>query len=302
MTALAPRRVSWVLLVVVVAALAIGAAASILVSAASAPPPPSAPAALVYLPSWLVTIASVGVIVFFLGSLVVFRLSGGGNLSLRVAVSTLATVLGGIVFLLAVRFVMVGPSLAGAGNTTGQNQSGTTPPPPPSSGGQNFTGSGGVVTWLGVPPWVPFVVLAVVVLLTVFVAVPELRRYVSERRERGGVAIVRPEERALREVLAQASIDLRRGGDPRAVILALYASLLERLRPMVVGLDSSTPEEIRVAHLERLGVRPTAARTLTRLFEEARYSSHSMAAEAGERAQEALQAAIDDLDRRDFPA
>jgi hypothetical protein len=96
--------------------------------------------------------------------------------------------------------------------------------------------------------------------------------------------------------------ELGHGADAREVILALYATLLARLRPMVGGMDTSTPEEIRAVHLERLGARPEPARTLTRLFEEARYSAHPMGPESSRTAQEAVRAVLDDLDRRDLPS
>lgn len=299
----AKPRVSWVLLVIVVAALAIGAAASILVSAASAPAPSSGPAQLIFLPPWLLTAASIGFLAFVGGSLVLWRLSGGPGQSLnRPAVVILAVILAGLIFVLVVHFLGLGGSLAGTTNsTTSHGQNGSTPPPPPSHS-QNVTGSGGVMTWPGLPPWLPFVVLAAVVLLVVVVAVPELRRYVAERRGGAATRPVLAEARGVREALTQASTALSQGEDPRVVILALYAALLARLQPMVLGLDTSTPEEIRTVHLRRLGVRPGPARTLTRLFEEARYSSHPMGAETSRRAQEAVGAVLDDLDRRDFPS
>ena len=301
MTSPAAPRVSWVLLVVVVAALAVGAAASILVGTSSAPAPSSAPTPLIFLPPWLIAIASFGIIAFVIGSLVLLRMSGGPALSMqRTTVTALATVLAALVFLVVVHLLGFGTSPAGTNNTSGHGGGGTTPPP---SGGHNVTtGSGGVFTWAGVPPWLPFVILAAVVLLAVVVAVPGLREYLAGRRGAAARPIRSAEEAAVREALTQASTDFRRGADPRAVILALYAALLERLEPMVVGLDSRTPEEIRAVHLEHLGVRPGPARTLTRLFEEARYSSHPMGAEESERAAEAVRAALDDLDRRDFPS
>jgi len=299
----AAPRVSWVLLVVMVAALAVGAAASILVGTSSAPAPSSAPTPLIFLPPWLIAIASFGIIAFVIGSFVLLRMSGGPTLSMqRTTVSALAIVLAALVFLFVVHLLGFGASTAGANNTSGPGGGGGGTTPPPSGGHNVTTGSGGVFTWAGVPPWLPFVILAAIVLLAVVVAVPGLREYLAGRRGAATRPIPSAEEAAVREALTQASTDFRRGADPRAVILALYAALLERLQPMVVGLDSRTPEEIRAVHLEHLGVRPGPARTLTRLFEEARYSSHPMGAEESQRAAEAVRAALDDLDRRDFPS
>jgi hypothetical protein len=148
----------------------------------------------------------------------------------------------------------------------------------------------------------PFVVVAAIALLFVLVAVPELRRYFAERREGKATPPSPVEVAAVREALIRAVTDLRQGGDAREVILGLYAAMLVRLQPMVVGIDTSTPEEIRAAHLERLGVRTGPARTLTRLFEEARYSAHPMGPESSQAAEEAVRAVLDDLDRRDFPS
>lgn len=294
-----PSRVSWVLLVAVVAAFAVGAAASILVRAVTAPAS-SGPVSLVYLPPWLLTLGSFGLLAFFGISLVVMHLNAGTNVGQsQFAVRVLMAVLVAVVFLLALHYLGGGGS--GGGNTTAQNASGT----PPATGGNNVThyvgGSGGVVTWPGLPPWLPFVVLAAVVLVVIIIVAPEVRRYAEERR--GGKATTTPAEVArVREALTRAETDLREGHDPRDVILALYAAMLARLQPMTVGLDVSTPEEIRAVHLERLGVRPAPARTLTRLFEEARYSPHPMGPESSRGAEEAVRAVLDDLDRREPPS
>jgi hypothetical protein len=285
----------------VVAALAVGAAASILVSAPKAPTSSSGPVQLVYLPAWLITIASIGLIAFVVGSLVLIRFSGGPTLSMnRMAVTVLTVILLGLVFLAVVHYLGLAGSAAGGNNTTGQNQS-VTPPPPP-NGGHNFTGSGGVITWPGFPSWLPFVVLVGIALLFVVVAVPELRRYLAERREGKEPPPSPAEVAAVREALNRAVTELGHGADAREVILALYAAMLARLQPMVGGMDTNTPEEIRAAHLERLGARPEPARTLTRLFEEARYSAHPMGPESSRAAQEAVRAVLHDLDRRDSPS
>jgi hypothetical protein len=81
------------------------------------------------------------------------------------------------------------------------------------------------------------------------------------------------------------------------VVIRLYATLLARVGPIVGGLDEQTPEEIRSFHLVQLGIRTPAATTLTRLFEEARYSSHPLGPEAAVLARQAIQEAREDLDR-----
>jgi hypothetical protein len=294
-------RVSWVLLVVLVVALATGAAASILVTASTAPPPSSGTASLVILPEWAIAAISWGIVALVLGSMVVWRLSAGPSSALtRMAVTILAVVLLGVAFLIAARFAGVG-GVVGIGGST-------LPPNGGSSGSNNTTiikgnlnGTGnGVILFPSLPGWVPFVILGFVVLLVVVVAVPQTRSYLTDRRERGAVrrGSAVAVSAGMRAALTQASSALDLGGDPRVVILALYAAMLAHLQPMVDDIGTSTPEEIRAAHLVRLGVRPEAARTLTRLFEEARYSAHPMGPAESTRAQEAVRATLDDLARR----
>ena len=294
----AAPRVSWVLLVVVVAALAVGAAATVLVNAAGASPPSSGPTSLIYLSPWEVTIASTALLVLFFGwTFVVMRIGRTSNSTLnRMSITALMAILLAVIFLVVIHVFNFGGALFGSGNSTGQPPPGSTPPP--GSGGNGPTpGQGGVVTIPNLPAWVPFVILAGILLLVVLVAVPTARDLLEERRRGRGDASRAQHANDVRAALSQASADLDLGADPRETVLALYAGLLARLRPMAMEIDTSTPEEIRTGPLERLGVRPEAARTLTRLFEEARYSTHPMGAEAGNRARRAVRVALEDLDR-----
>jgi len=294
-------RVSWVLLVVLATALAIGAAASILVNPSNPPANPSGPSALVYLPGWMITAISAAILALFVAWFVVMRATGTSNPTLnRMAVTVLVVILLSVIFLYTAHSLgFFGPSGSGGPSTNR-----TPPPSGGQGGGQNLTGPGGFVSWAGIPAWLPIVILAAVALLAVAVAVPELRSFLEERRQRGDASSVLAAKEAnrVRDALNRASVELDSGGDARTIILALYAALLARLLPIVLELDVSTPEEIRAEHLERLGVRPNAARTLTRLFEEARYSTHPMGREASLQAHAAVRAAIDDLDRRGFRA
>jgi len=295
-------RVSWVLLAVLVAALATGAAASILVAASTAPPPPSGTASLIYLPQWVITAVSVAMICFVVGSLVFWRLTSGPSSALsRMAVTILAVVLLGVLFVAGARLMGIGgevgfgsssPPNGGSNSTYGSNNTTVT-------GALNGTG-GTITLFPSLPGWVPFVVLGIVVLLAIVVGVPQTRRYLAERRESAAVrrGAARGVPAGMRAALSRASADLNVGGDPRTVILALYAAMLDELRPMADDLRTSTPEEIRATHLVRLGVRPEAARTLTRLFEEARYSTHPMGPSESARARDAVRATLEDLSRR----
>jgi hypothetical protein len=295
-------RVSPVLLLVLLVALAIGAAASILATASTAPPPSSGTASLVILPEWVIAAVSWGIVALVVGSLIVWRLSAGpSSMMTRMAVTILAVVLLGIVFLIAVRFAGFGgvvgtggSTLPHSGNTTYSSNNTTV-----IKGNLTSTGNG-VLLFPSLPGWVPFLILGLVVLLVVAVGIPQTRRYIADRRESGAVRRRSSVtvSAGMREALTRASSELDLGGDPRVVILALYASMLQHLQPMVDDIGTSTPEEIRAAHLVRLGVRPEAARTLTRLFEEARYSEHPMGPAESSRTLEAVRATLDDLARR----
>lgn len=291
-------RGSWVLLVVLVVALALGAAASILVGASTAAPPPSSgTASLVFLPNWAVTAIAIAFILFVLGGLVANRLTPGPRSSLtRSAAVILAIVFLGILVVVAGHYIG-GTAPTGGTATNGSSSSGGGTSPPPTG---SASGPGGVIVVPNIPAWVPFLVLGVIVLIVAVVAVPQTRQYLERRRE-ARVARRRSSDTVpagLTGALSRASNDLDLGGDPRTVILSLYAAMLRELQPMVADLGVSTPEEIRTNHLLRLGVRPEAARTLTRLFEEARYSPHPMGAAESARAKVAVRETIEDLTRR----
>jgi len=290
--------VSWVLIVIIVVALAIGAAASILVAASTTPPPSGGVSSFTYTPGWVVLAISLGFIAFVFGVLLVHRFASGPSLPMgRSTLTILITILLGIVFIIAAQFIAHGGLfLSGGGSSPSGSGSGatnnTTAPIPPAPGG-------GVVTIGGVPGWVPFVILALIALLVAAVAIPNALRYDARRREMERYRRNREAVPAgMQAALSQASSELALGEDPRTVILALYAAILDRLKPLALDVSMNTPEEIRASHLLRLGVRPEPARTLTRLFEEARYSTHPMGADARDRAREAVRLALADLARR----
>lgn len=299
-------RVSPVLLVVLAAAMATGAAASILVSATSGPPPSSNTGNEVYLPLWVFFVGVFAIFAFVLIVWVVSRLSdpskGTSNRAL----------MNGLIAILVISLVVVGlrvfafggpPAPVSACGTSCTPTNTTTPTSSGSANTTNVSGVGAYDLFPTVPDWVPFVVLGFVVLILVTVAVPQTRRYLSERGDR----LTPPhttgaEPTGVRSALHRASAELDLGADPRTVVLGLYAEMLFHLRPMVGSVETVTPEEIRTSHLVRLGVRPEAARTLTRLFEEARYSTHAMGPEASATARRAVHETLEDLDRRARPA
>lgn len=167
------------------------------------------------------------------------------------------------------------------------------------SPGGNYTnatsfGWGGMVNFLGInlPLWAAVsigaaIVIAVGVVATIFVLrFPGRQRPMGPSTPAGGVRIE----------LESAARALDEGtGDPRQVLIALYARLLRRLEPAVGDLATSTAEEIRSHYLIRLGVQPATADEITRLFELARYSSHPIGPAEVARARAVLAAAIGDL-------
>jgi hypothetical protein len=302
------RRPSLVLVLALVAALAFGAAASLLIGAAS-PPGASPPRTTEWvLPGWVFGVGILSAAAALFGWFIFDRLrSGAIGLPGRPVAMVLVVILLLVAFVALSRvFVGGGPQSTGEVNGIGQNAT--------AAGQNNSTlnatsapGSGGVLSFWSptLPPWLPFVVVCAVLLVVVAVALPLTRRYLSDRRELRNRRLSDSQRKVAAEVkgaLSRAAEELDRGGDPRAVIEALYASVLNRLTPIVGGVEVETPEEIRSQHLVRLGIRPEAATVLTRLFEEARYSSHPLAGEAAEAARVAVRDALSDLAQNPVPA
>jgi len=299
MSAPVPRyRSSPALLVVVLVALAIGAAASLAAGAASTPAFHSGPDSEIVIPVWGLEAAFLVAFAVFLG-LVLWTRFGASTAAIpgRMVVMALTLLLVGVLFVVLLQVLGGGGggfTSSGGGNATSGNNGGTTPP-------QNSTlgGPGGVLAPLHVPEWTLFVIVAAIALLVAAVAVPGLRRLWEDRDRSGRVRRrASPAEVAeMRGALVTAARALDTGTDARQVIVALYATVLARVAPIVGGVEVDTPEEIRALHLVRLGIRASAATTLTRLFEEARYSTHPMGPDAAERASGAIADALADLDR-----
>jgi hypothetical protein len=120
--------------------------------------------------------------------------------------------------------------------------------------------------------------------------------YLRRRRDRSGP--VRP--LTLEEDLARAAgasiDDLRNEPDARRAVVAAYAQMEGALA--VHGLSrrrADAPLEYLTRVLRELEVRESAVRTLTELFEYARFSPHAIDAEMKEQAIDALVAVRDDL-------
>ncbi len=292
-------RTSTVLLVVVALALCVGAAASLIASAATAPSYQPPPIQDLYL-----TGAQMGYI-FLAAFLVIVGLLVWIWYDRRTAIPGRAALTGLMIVLVMLLLVALlqsglnpgpsGPTLS-SGNSTSSNSTGTSPhsnnttvvvsSPGPNLGPLGFA----------LPPWLLFVGVAAVALGVAAWLGPALWRRSQEPAARRRSARAHEVEQA-RGALATAARALDRGEEPREVVIRLYGALLARVAPLVGGVESDTPEEIRLTHLTNLGIQPGPAATLTHLFEEARYSSHPMGEDAADRAYEAIALARADLDR-----
>jgi hypothetical protein len=162
---------------------------------------------------------------------------------------------------------------------------------------QNPPGGGGSV---GIPglPGVTWLTLGIAVLVAsvALAAFLLLAGRMSDREEDdpGATARVALQLRSeLLESLQRLGDDPT--GDPRDVIRALYHRLLLTLAPRLGPLSELTAREIEKVILEMFAVHRNHARDLTALFEEARYSSHSLGAIEVDRARNALSGILGDL-------
>jgi hypothetical protein len=297
-------RPSIVLLLVLSVALACGAAASLLIGAATSSGYTASPAVLVTLPNWLLADLLLGVGVAIIAAVVYQRIFGARvPFPRRALVTILVTMLLAVIFI-AVAHTLVAGGPAANGKVVGPPLNNSSSGSANGSGsGATGTGPGGFLWSPSIPGWVPFVLIAGVAIAAIAVALPQARVYLEARRRRSTPSEEAPSARTVvRIALERAEKELSDGDDPRSAILELYEAVLVRLTSMVGSVELDTPEEIRTTHLVRLGIRPTSAETLTRLFEEARYSSHLLPPEASERARAAVREALDDLARTPGPA
>ena len=288
---------TFVLLLVVLCALAVGAAASAIATAVPAASTANGPGAPFSLSGSIATyslLAGVGVL---LGVVLYRRLTGP-----TVPVPNRFVVTFLIVLLLASIFVVVGHLVVASGAVSGGSGSGAGTSANNSTHSGN--GSNGTVNATGTPlgpfhvlflPWVLWATVVGLAVVLAVIAVPQTREVLAgwfRRAPRDHLSAA-----AARGSLERAVRSVEAGEDPRSVIIGLYAELLRQLGRMVGDLDPATPEEIRAQHLVRLGILPPTAEALTRLFEEAKYSSHPMDAAAAQRAVRVMRAAESDLDR-----
>ena len=295
-----PARASRVLLVVLLVALAVGAAASLILGTATGPSGPPVQVSPLIIPSAWVGYAAMAFFVLAIVVLLIQRLTGGSTgVPQRFVVNFL------VALLILLLFVVIFRSFGGGGvaptGAVGTGGNVTSVPPPPQNGSTNLTPitNGTPFLFPALPGWVFFAVVAVVAVFAATVALPVARTTLRNRRwERSQRRSAADTLDQVRVALEGAARQLDLGNDPRQVIVGLYGQFLGRLSPLVGWVDPETPEEIRSRHLLLLGIRPSAAETLTRLFEEARYSSHPLGPDHLARARAAIEAALEDLGRR----
>ncbi|MCI4362613.1 MAG: DUF4129 domain-containing protein [Thermoplasmata archaeon] len=295
----APRlRLSPVALIVIVAAVLLGVAAALLSGAPAAPSaiPSSAGPFVTYgdliVFAWIVIGSVVAWVVYRLVQRI--RDPSGGALMSRFASVWLVAGLIFLGFLVLVRLFVHGVA-GGSGRPVPQNNSTGTPTPPAGGAGTpgNLTAGS-----LSIPGWEAYVGLIVVAVALAAVAIP-VGAYLAARRRESQEADPGPTplERSRAEIAAAlAALEADPTADPRALVEALYGRLLSSVTDQVGGVEARTPREIERLAVGKLGLPPPAARELTALFEEARYSPHAITPKDVERARSALRRILDRID------
>ncbi|MFI5418017.1 MAG: DUF4129 domain-containing protein, partial [Candidatus Lutacidiplasmatales archaeon] len=205
-----------------------------------------------------------------------------------------------ILFLLLAGFSYVLRVRGGSGSSGRRNNTSGLPGGTGTPGGgnltQNTTGFGSIPAFGAHVP-ILYVLIALVIgaALVGLVAAPYL---LALRDDEPRGTELGPSRAQIRKSLEEAIRQLEGSGpvDPRTRIIAVYARLLARVSETADSFESRTPREIELTLTRGLRVKPATARTLTALFEEARYSTHSVDADLADRAREALQAALADLE------
>jgi len=296
----APSRALLTLWLLLGLAVLIGVAVSLLAAAAPSPTTPRAGEVVVDLPTtfWGALLLS-PLLVGFAGILFRWarapRATTGRTILLGFAILLLVGV--SLLLLLAIAHPTAGTvGFVTNGSTGGStNTSGGSPPP----GGSGGTAGGGTVPGTYVYTVGTWMMLALVLAISACVGLLAVPGVLSRLAGRGPPA-ARPapvDRRQVTEAFAEASTAMARGEDFRETIVRLYVRLLGGLAPKAGNFDCLTPEEIRLRVLEHLGVQADPARDLTRLFEVARYSSHTMGEVEADRFRAAVATIEQDLYR-----
>lgn len=121
-------------------------------------------------------------------------------------------------------------------------------------------------------------------------------RLLDRRRPQGtgGLAVVATPAQA-RWAFREARLSIEAGESPREAIVRLYGRLIGRVAPEGEDLAASTAQEIQHNRLQALRVPVERSEELTRIFEEACYSSHPISRPEADRFVEAMRAFEHDL-------
>jgi hypothetical protein len=167
-------------------------------------------------------------------------------------------------------------------------------PVPPTNGTVNGTGN---VTVLPAPGGIPLGVFLAGAVLVSLVAMALFVR-VGLKLGRPGPEAGLPQRRIGAAHVVQAAIsELQLGGDVRTVILACYERFCYFLGARGVSYQETlTPREIEDLAVNRLAVSQDSAESLTSLFEEARYSEHTLGHTDRDRAVQSLERIRADLE------
>lgn len=292
----APRRPYPVLgITFLLVALGLGAVA-VLLSAVPAPLPPAAGGSTAG-PTFFgaVTVLLGWSVVAVVGAWIALHLiqrwrTGASALPGRVYVVLVAIFLVGLALFGLLRFVAhPGPAEPTGPATPGSNGSHNTTP----TGGQNNSsvlpgGNAGALG--GIPGWVGYVLIVVVVGVGAALLVPVLARLAAPRPAGPAAGTGGARRQLERAIRALSSPDA--GAPARERIIAAYSVLLGRLHEGGEELEARTPREIEHGSLARHRIPPETARDLTALFEEARYSAHELGEAEVARIRQALERAL----------
>lgn len=278
-------------------AVVVGAVAILLVGAAPIAPAPRAGQVVVNLPDsvWGLLFLS-PLLAGFAAILVQRLLDPSTRFPGRIAVAFVVMLLFASLFV----YLVMGGGGGSSGSlsvTTGSGGSGgggnnTSSPPSPGHPGNSTTVAPAYT--ITITSWT---LLAIVLAISACVAALTVPGAISRLVDRRSEPSAQPDRGEIRNALSAASAALERGEDPRETIVRLYVRLLQEIAPRTGDVSVLTADEIRRSILVGLGVSPPASEALTRLFEEARYSTHPIGpAEAG-RCREAIRQVESDLAR-----
>ncbi len=285
------------LVVVVLVAVLMGTAGVLLLGAPNYAPgaraPPSGGELVIQLPLYVWGILFLLPLVIGYAGVILSRVrQGGGTFGVYAFLGNLLVVLVAVMLIFLLMNAKPGPGLVGyssSGSGPAANNTTTS-----TTGNHTNVSAGTSATYSLQPPtyllWLLAAGLCVVVAVLTVPGV--LSRMVDRRSRRGHGGGPAGQRTRVADALGEAAAALERGEEPREAVIRLYLRLLGELSPKTGTLAFETPEEIRALHLTPLGVPPDAAEVLTRLFEEARYSTHPIDTATASRAQGAMRQAV----------